>query len=579
MNKPTVSSSVNCYIVVPPQYRPQLYTGINHDSSTNLKAAVQYTDRVNENLIPLAGGRTDVFQLGPVRKDILLSITGASAETELVLDEIIERNIPVYIYPRAGGGLQFAMPLVRGLGTDPIDGPTVTYTLTLRTGTTVYMPHADAGHGIYLKAVDTAAPLIDGVQSTNGTMVQLPTGRGIPIWKPRLNYILNSLISGITHEVPYSAGSEWGAYTSASDVWGTDHGIKSSPWCADANSYWTTSTTTYLRSYTFGDFVYATLEKSLSFCYRVDGMMNVSLKDPGGTTRYSVNITTGSGRAMLDLTGVGISYINAYLQVSLATGNYCEFSCPQLIDDSSLDTSHYLPFLGTTSGSVEAEIQACVLKVEDLDSAADSLPYTSTAGDRDGAMLISGYCQPMFDGDYVSSSNLQTIVQAFGYGGSMKLNVGYDGSSGLEFALYYDATERQVAAITEHRLGDIYAFGLWSGYADGTANTQMRLVRLRDGATYGGSYIGSLLTCHTLYVGCDAGTAQSDCILSAVTVEALDNDDCPTAVDRLADEAVRNVFRNSWGRWYHLAKATSPRANGEAHLSTGQYIGTEVRAI
>jgi len=578
MRAQTPSSTIECYVVVPPQYRPQLSTDISFLNGNNLKATLTISQEKNENRIPLASGRVDIFQLGKPKNNLSLSITGADTETELVLDEIAARNIPVYVYPRAGAGLQFAMPLIRGLGTDPIDGPTVTYTLTTRAGTTIYMPHADAGHGLFLKAVDTAAPLIDGVQSGNGTLTQIPTGRGMPFWKTRLNYFFDSLISGITYEAPYAAGSEWGAYTSASDVWGTDHGIKSSPWCTDANSYWTTSTTTTLRSYDFADSLWTLTEKSLSFCYRVDGVMNVALKDSGGTARYSVNITSGSGRAMIDLTGTGSSYPSGYLEVSLTSGNYCEFSCPQLIDDSSLDTSEYVPFLGTTSGSVEAEIVACSLKVEDLDIGADSVAYTGTSADRDGVLFISGYCQPMFSGDYVVNSNLNTIIQSFGYDTNLKLNIGYDGSTGLEWALYYDGTERQAVSISGHRQGDVYAFGLWSGYADGTANTQMYIVRLRDGATYGGSYIGSMITCHTLWIGSDAGTAQSDCILSGITVESAKSSDCSNAVTRLSNAVVRNVIRNTCGRWYALDRNTSPKQyTPEANV--GSYSCQEVRVI
>jgi len=580
MDSATVSATIECYIVVPPHYRPQLHTGVNYDSDTNLRAAVQFTERVNENLIPLAGGRTDVFQLGPVRKDILLDITGSGADTELVLDEIIERNIPVYIYPRAGGGVQLSVPLNRGLGTDPLSSPTMTHTFTTSTGTTVYMPRADSSRGVYLEELDTTLPLVDSVYSSASEAYQLPTGRGIPVFKKRQNRVLNSLISSITYEAPYTAGSEWAAYTSAADVWGTDHGIKSSPWCADANSYWTKSSTTHLRSYTFSDFIYATIEKSLSFCYRVDGVMNISIKDSGGTTRYSVNVTSGSGRAMVDLTGIGVSYNNAYMQISLTSGSYCEFSCPQLVDnDSALDSSQYHPFLGTTSGTTEAEITGCSIRVSTIDCGADSVPFSTAAADRDGAMLVSGYFQAMFDDDYISTSQLQTIVEAEGYDHKMKLNFGYDGSTGLEFALYFDGSERAVDAVTGNRRGDIYAFGIWSGYADGTAATEMRIVRLRDGAVYTGTYADSMITCNVLYIGSDSASAQSDCVMSGVTIEAMDHGDCDSAVDRLADATVRNVFRNSWGRWYKLSKNTSPKSNGEGFISTGTYSGTEVRSI
>jgi hypothetical protein len=161
----------------------------------------------------------------------------------------------------------------------------------------------------------------------------------------------------------------------------------------------------------------------------------------------------------------------------------------------------------------------------------------------------------------------------------LKLNIGYDGSSGLEWTLYIGASEVADAAVSGHVQGDVYAFGLWSGYNNGTAETSMKVVRLRDGARYFGSSAESMITCYEMYIGSDASSAQCDCVISAITAEATTAAEADIAINRLADDAVRNVFRNSWGRWYRLEKATSPRANGEAHLSTGQYIGTEVRAI
>jgi hypothetical protein len=272
-----------------------------------------------------------------------------------------------------------------------------------------------------------------------------------------------------------------------------------------------------------------------------------------------------------------LGYLGAYIEVSLASGNYCEFSCPQLINPSGIDVSEFLPFLGTDSGSTEAEITACQLKVTH-DMAADSVAFSSTSSERDGVLLISGYCQPMFSSDYVGVSGLNTIVEAVGYDTSIKLNLGYDGSTGLEWALYYGGTERATAAILNHRLGDIYAFGFWSGYADGTANTQFRAVRLRDEAAYGSSYVGSMITCKDLYIGSANGGSISDCVMSCVSVSSQNNDYCVNAVNRLVDETIRNVARSTAGRWYKLSRGTNPKRYMPS-ANEGTITGTEVRAI
>jgi hypothetical protein len=106
----------------------------------------------------------------------------------------------------------------------------------------------------------------------------------------------------------------------------------------------------------------------------------------------------------------------------------------------------------------------------------------------------------------------------------------------------------------------------------------MRIVRLRDSAAYGASDLAAITTCHTLWIGSDSGTAQSDAVLSGVTVESIEYRLCTTAVDRLADSNARAVFRNAAGRWYHLSKNTSPRAYGQ-HIAEGTYTGYEIRAI
>ena len=563
---------IDCYVVVPPQYRPQIYTGVSFLNGNNLRAQLTVTERKNENRIELAGGRMDIYKLGDVRKDLSLKITGSDVETERVIEEIINRNIPVYLYPRAGGNLQLNVPLVRGIGIDPIDAATATFTLTTSTGTTVYMPRADSGHGIYLEAIDTAAPLLDGVWTGNGTSAQIPTGRGMPFFMEHENLILDSLMGSITYVAPYTAGSEWGAYTSASDVWGTDHGTRDSIHCADAATYWTTSATTTFRSYNIS--LVSTSPVNISFCYRVNGSMSVILRDSGASALWSKAVSSGAGRIqeswLSNVTGAG-----AYLEFTLASGSYMEVDCVQVIHSTSVDVTEYYPFLGTTSGATEAEVTGNTLII-DCDMGADSVAYTATTADRDGALLASGYLQPMFGSGYESEGG--TFVEFRARSGATKARLHYTGGA-LKFQLFTGGTARASTTITGHVLGDTYAWGLWTGYADGTPATRLYAVRLRDDTAYTCNYAFAAMFPYRIILGNDVnGTQQADAILAAVTVESMSWDSCATAVDRLADCSVLNVIRDTVGRWYTLDRAISPKKY-KSDANAGTLIATEVRAI
>ena len=570
MNKYTPSDSVECYLIVPPQYRPQLFTDVSFLNGSNLKAHVSVVERKNETRTELANGQMDIFPLGKPRKDLTLQITGSNTETELVVEEIINRNIPVYIYPIAGGGLQLNAPLIRGIQTDPLDKATLT--LTVKTGTTVYMPRADAGHGIYLEAIDTSAPLLDGVYTANGVEAQIPTGRGMPFFRKHENLIKNSLMSAITYSAPYAAGSEWGAYTSAADVWGTDHGSRDSVRCADAKTYWTKSTTTTLRSFSLN--TSGGTQIHLSFMYRVNGSMSIELKDSGGTVRWSRAISTGSGRAQLSTTGIA-SYAGAYFEVTLASGSFCEIECMQFIDGNTIDVVEWQPFLGTST-AVQGEVTGNDLTI-DLDMGADSVAYTAVPADRDGAILASGYFQPQMSEDYQTTGSV--FCSMIGYDATFSGYIGAGGGSTFIFGLQTDTTSRDTAAITGHVIGDVYAWGLWSGYSDGVAATRLYCVRARDKATYTCDYATAIMFPYRVVIGADENKAfQADGIVSGVTVQALDWTPCLNAIDRLVDASNLNIFRTTAGRWYTLDRAISPKRYS-ASSNAGTLTATEVRAI
>ena len=571
MNTYTPNSTIDCYIVVPPQYRPQIYTGVSFLNGNNLRAILTVTERKNENRIEKSDGSIDIFKRGLPRKDLSLQITGSDAETELVIEEIINRNIPVYIYPRSGGNLQLDVPLVRGLGIDPVDAATATYVLTTSATTTIYMPKADSGHGVYLEAIDTAAPLIDGVYTSNGAQSQFPTGRGMPFMGLRKNLLKESLMSSIAYEAPYTAGAEWGAYTSASDVWGTDHGTRDSIWCADAKTYWTKSATTTLKSYTFP--IVSTYSCNFSCCYRVNGSMSIALRDSGGNARWSKAVSSGSGRMMetfiLAVTGAG-----AYLEFTLASGSYMEISCPQFLNVNGIDITEYQPFLGTAT--TEAEVTANSLSIT-CDMGADNSPYTATTADRDGAVFASGYFQPQMSEDYGLAGSV--FCSMIGYDATVSGYIGVGGGSTFIFGLQTDKTSRDTAEITGHVIGDIYAWGLYSGYNSGTAASRLYCVRLRDGATYTNDYAAAIMWPYQIVIGADEDLAyQADGVIGAVTVESCTWSDCRTAVGRLADSAVLNVIRDTVGRQYTLSRNISPKKY-KSDANAGTYSATEVKAV
>jgi hypothetical protein len=180
---------------------------------------------------------------------------------------------------------------------------------------------------------------------------------------------------------------------------------------------------------------------------------------------------------------------------------------------------------------------------------------------------------------YAIHSLNQTFLQLLGRDSDIKMNVGDDGAGTIEFAMYFGGVERAVAAASGHRQGDIYAVGVWSGYTDGGASTGFWAIRLRDAESYGASYLDSLVNIYDIRVGYDASaTAQADCIVSGLCIESIRHDEASSAVARMADATVLNVIRETSGRWYILDDGTSPRPQ-DGHLSQGQYIAREVRAI
>ena len=247
----------------------------------------------------------------------------------------------------------------------------------------------------------------------------------------------------------------------------------------------------------------------------------------------------------------------------------------QFIDGGAVDVTEYQPFLGTST-TTEAEITANDLTI-DLDMGADLTPYTATAADRDGAILASGYIQPQMSEDYGGVGSV--FCSMIGYDATFAAYLGAGGGGDFIFGLQTDTISRDTAVITDHVIGDVYAWGLWSGYRDGTAVTKLYIVRMRDGATYECDYATAIMFPHRIVIGADENKInQADSIISAVTVEAMEWNDCAAAVDRLGNNDIADIFRRSAGRWYHLTDATQYNQFSRQEYG-GSLLATELRPI
>lgn len=540
------SEAIELSIVGSPQHRPCV------SLIANCRAIINYTSRENETVIEKANGGIDIYSMGDDRTDGVLTVYSASRADAEIIEEIRRRKIPCYIYPRIEGSAKLNMPLIRGIGTDPVDNVTVDMDLDLGGATLLYMIEGDSTTGFYLRKVEEQAfPYLRGVVTGNGEVAEFPTGRGYASFNEVLNHIPDSALSNI-HDSPW-ASNEWELTAGTYDV---DGGYKPSPW-RDGSSLWLKGVAGCWESGNM-NLGFINGHSHLSFLYRLEGTLDVSINYGGGVLDM-FQVTSGSGYYTKKLTRQG-TFPTATVRFAISSGNWAEIDAPQFINFLG---KHYVQYRAAVLGDgdyvqgAKGVISDWSLFV-DCDIGSDMCP-SGTAANRDGVVYVAGLCQPAWENKETTYKN--TLAFAEGYdGSSIELRFGAD-NIGESVMLFINGATSFFVSVAGHVLGDTYAWMLYSGYENGTAKAWVHVIRLRNGAEYRTHGTGITSFIKRVYLGCRSSAGYNfDGIIGGVTAGSCRWDEAPHVVERLADYANLDYMRRLAGRKFRLLNGLSPRA-------------------
>lgn len=550
MERYVPADKIQLSIVGSPAHRPNL------SLVANCSALVKLSSRENENVIQKSGGGADVYSMGRDEIDGVLNVLSASRADAELIEEIRERKIPVYIYPRIEGSVRFLMPLVRGIGTDPVDDITVTHALTLAANTTLYMIEGDASTGYHLRAVAAADfPFMRGVASSNCEVTEFPAGRGYTALRPVKNFIPDSAFATWA-DAPYIAG-EW---SFSGGVFDTTVGSKTSPW-HDGLSMWLYTTASTLGSPAFV-LNNVTTAASLSFFYRVSGTLQVTIDYGGGTTDV-YTVLSGSGY-FTDVTAKSGSFAVVNVKFVLTAGEYAEIAAPQLIHIQGEQCGQYRAVVMGSGNAVQGELTASSLKIESaIGFGMDVWPTQFATGDIDGVVCVSGLFQSLaVDIVNVNHSTIAFVDNTIASGlGDFELRFGSHASA-EKFILLSGNTVRDTATVTGHQLGDVYGWVLYSGYDANAEGIGAKIVRLRDGAEYtvDATAGGALAFPNRVYIGCRTTAGfNAQGIVGAVTVSSCLWREAGILADKLGDFGQVDYWRRLLGRQYRIRNTLSPK--------------------
>lgn len=546
MDKPTYSDDLAMQIVPIPGTRPGYFTEGSHQGSV-IRGLPSFSPQPNREDTRLSGGKLARYPRGNVIMDLSIACPSIDYGVVQMLEEMDRMDIPVMVYAGLPGNLQFMHPLNATENHLP-SGASVTRSLSLGSGTTLYLPLPDAAYGYYWQPYEAGTPpLIPGIVTDNCQMTRFPLGRGYAMPPVSKNLLKMSNLNSILTTTPMPAdGWRWG--TSAADVWGTDSGQKASPW-HDGYSYWTKSTTTVLRSYKF-DIAGNTKDMRFSLMYRIDGELLVELNDSSGTLLDSLTLASGSGFYEFTFGTISGSTTDCYIDFTLSSGNYMEVACPQLINGGAdfPPTSHH--FLGTDT-AVQGSITGSELVAEG-DFGADSISNQFISANNDGVVAVGGIIQPMWDDDNVSTKCTVGQVEQNGVG-DVELRFNYDGISSLRFQLRTGGTGRDTDGVTGHRKGDVYAWALYTGKRDNAAICGFYAKRLRDGATYSGSYAGGPAFIGSAWWGStDTEGDNVGAIVGGHWIAPMNVGDVVNLVASMGDADLLDFYRRTCNRVYYI---------------------------
>lgn len=549
MERYVPEDKIQLSIVGSPAYRP------NISLVANCSALLNLGEEDNENAIKKSGGGSDIYRMGPGETNGSLIIKSASREDAEIIEEMRLRGIPVYIYPRIEGSVRCLMPLVRGIGTDPVDDITVTQALTLAADTTLYMIEGDASTGYHLRAVAASSfNYMRGVAASNCEVTGFPAGHGYASMRPAKNFIPDSAFATWA-DAPYIAG-EW---SFSGGVFDTTVGSKASPW-HDGLSMWLYTTASTLEAPTFV-LNNVTTAASLSFFYRVSGTLQVTIDYGGGTTEV-YTILSGSGY-FNDVTSESGSFAAVNILFTLTTGEYAEIAAPQLIHIEGEECGQYRAVIMGSGNAVQGELTAASLKIESaIGFGMDVWPTQFVTADIDGVVCVSGLFQSLATSIVmVNHSTIafvdNTLAAAMG---DFELRFGSHASA-EKFILLAGGTVRDSVTVTGHRLGDVYGWVLYSGYNANTGGIGAKMVRLRDGAEYTAtSGAETLAFPNRIHIGCRTTAGyNAQGIIGAVTVSSCLWSEAGILADKLGDYGQVDYWRRLLGRKMRFRNTLSPK--------------------
>lgn len=577
-NRYSPANAVEAYLMVPPQFQEQIYAGLVNRAGTNLRCVVISTPRENAKQNNFSDGTSEYLSFGEDRWDMTVSFTKNDRVSEMLVERIRKLNVPVYIYPRAAGTMQFGLPLIRGLGTDPVETPTVTNARAVATGTTMYLPRSVSGMGEKLYAAEDPC-LMPGFPSGSNYLLPFVLGSGLGVFRPRVNLIKYSSLNAVTQSGVCPIDG-WCAAGSGGTA-GTDRDLNDSPWLPGEKTWWTTNSLSQLHSYKF-PLTSLTGDPYFSCFAMVDGEGVVRIVDTSSSTVLaSRSIPAGSGRFETNFTGITPgSYASCRLEIQLASGAYLEIGHMTLINPGSDVLATYLPYLSTDSAAY-GELTADGLLVEDMVFRNNYQRPTSTGASRDNALSFSCFYQPCFGvgtqiarrtimfADHYTTSSLGDIEAAFQY---------YSGNH--EFALYAGGIRVAGATVSDFREGDVFAVVLGSGNDGSSAKSQLNAVNMRTGDTYTTTALTTTLQrAHRVFLGRrSTSDLQCDGIIGGFTVDSVPFSKLTAYAQRLGNDDLMDLSRRTAGRWYHLKQNTTYRKFTRQAYEGSLYL-EEARAI
>lgn len=505
--------------------------------------------RPAESVLELPDGQQDILVLGEPRRDLELEVTRIDRESKLVLDDIVMRGLPCFVYPVFPGSVQGVWPFRDRLTGDP---SAATWSgMTMTDAQRAYLLQGDPKHGVSLLPLTAdTANYASGLYADDGSHAEFPLGHGtIFADNSHKNWIQNARFQSVTSHEP----SLW----DWSGTPGTDGGVVTSPWCGEA-AIWMWGTSSYWRHPNAASWSCTANSKyRLSAIYRTDGIIRFRLHWGSGAT--SDHVTTKESGYESWAGTVPAGETTWYLTVQMTSGTYAEVVLPCLRGVSTASSrQESIITAGTGLGAFSAPAYAEV-----------SLPVAPFT-DRLRCLVIGGIYQPFWSSTPLGASCTLAQMRLTNPSRTQRLFVrDLDDGNGIKLAYEQAGSELASAGFPiSHALGDAYAWLFYAGRKTATPTWAVGGFIKRVGAYSA----GGAANCEDVSSGSPwrvfdglrfGGTGSSEQsangILGGCFVASADYSQLSSFVDYLADVNVLDFWALTDGRVFHLTPSLSPR--------------------